>query len=382
MSLTNENKFNSYRNFLEIDLNAIKYNGKIAKSQFADKKIMSVLKADAYGHGIDGVVKAYEDFSDWYAVATVEEGLRIRNLSNKPVLIFGSVPSEKIFVAAKNNLTFTVGSVEYAKQLNSKMESVGMECRCQLKIDTGLNRSGIRWFADNDGIDEVKKINNCTQLNFVGTYTHFACGEGMLDWEQEFTSLQFERFINAIDAMKSCGISMGICHCCSTGGSLVHPEYQMDMVRVGMLPLGMSYSDESVSQLGLKPVARWISYITQTKNVYKGEPVSYGCTFIAHKDMKIALVACGYADGYRRIYSNKASVLVQGERVRVIGRIAMDYLIIDITDIQDISIGTEVVLLGVDGIENISAQQLSQWGESVSGEVTCAISSRVPRIYK
>ncbi|MBQ7037089.1 MAG: alanine racemase [Clostridia bacterium] len=371
-----------YRTYAQIDLGSIVHNGKIIKDTFKNKKIMSVLKADAYGHGIEGVVPAYETFTDWYAVATIEEGLQIRLQSDKPILIFGPLPEGQIETAAKNDLTLTVGSVAYAEKVSAKLGEAGLRCDCHLKIDTGLNRSGIRWRENNDAIEEIKYIYSLPNLNFTGTYTHFACGEGQLDWELEFTQLQFNRFINVLETLDENGFTIGLRHASSTGGSLVHTEYQLDMVRLGMMPLGMSYSDESVRELGLQPALKWASFISQISEIEEGEAVSYGCTFRAEKDMRIAMVTCGYADGYRRVYSNKSHVLVGGKRVRVLGRVAMDYLLIDVTDVPGAKIGDEVILLGFDGTNTISAQALSEFGESVSGEVTCVISKRVPRIYK
>ena len=377
-----ENTKEMYRTYAQIDLDNIVHNGEIIKYTFPNKKIMSVLKADAYGHGIDGVVPAYETFTDWYAAATVEEGLQIRLQSDKPILIFGPVPSGYIVTAAKNSLTLTVGSVDYAEKISAELNMAGISCECHLKIDTGLNRSGVRWRSGNDAMEKIKYIYSLKNLDFTGIYTHFACGEGQLDWEKDFTKLQFNRFMQVCDELTENQFNIGLRHCCSTGGSLVHPEYQLDMVRLGMMPLGMSYSDESVEELGLYNVINWVSFIAQISDIECGEAVSYGCTFHAQKDMRIAMVTCGYADGYRRVYSNKSFVLTNGKCVPVIGRVAMDYLLIDITDIPDAQIGDDVILLGTDGINTISAQKLSGFGESVSGEVTCAISKRVPRIYQ
>jgi alanine racemase len=153
------------------------------------------------------------------------------------------------------------------------------------------------------------------------------------------------------------------------------------MVRLGMLPMGMSYTDDSVTELGLRPVLSWISFIAQIEDVEPGEAVSYGCTFHVTRPSKIAIVTCGYADGYRRVYSNKSHVLVGGKKVPVVGRVAMDYCMIDVTDVPDVKKGMEVILLGSDGVNSVTALELSQFGESVSGEVTCVISNRVPRIY-
>ena len=364
-----------------VDLAAIRHNGQIAKHIFPNKKILSVLKADAYGHGIAGVLPAYETFTDWYAVATLEEALLIRKNSAKPILVFGPIPQDKMLTAAENNITLTVGSLEYAVRLSDTIASAGIQVQCHLKIDTGLNRSGIRWREDCTALDQILKIRALPALHFIGTYTHLACGEGQEPWEIAHTKLQMKRFYEACEAMAQKGLDLGIRHCCSTGGSLINPDYQLDMVRLGMLPMGMSFSDESADELCLIPAMTWKSFIAQIETVAAGEAISYGCTFYAEKPMKIGIVTCGYADGYRRVYSNKSYVLVGGRKVPVLGRVAMDYTMIDLTEIEDVSVGSEVILLGSDGRNRVTALELSQYGESVSGEVTAAISGRVPRYY-
>ncbi len=379
--MTEINYSREYRTVAKISLDAIRHNGQIARKTFSEQKILSVLKANAYGHGIVGVLPAYETFTDWYAVATIEEALLIRQGSDKPVLLFGPVPEDKIVLAAENKITLTVGNVPYAEKVAEKLSAAGLTVDCHLKIDTGMNRAGVRWRDSKVAMDIIRKIHSFDCLHFTGTYTHFACGEGQLDWEITHTKQQMNRYLEAVAAMEADGIPVGIRHCCSTGGGLVNPQYRLDMVRMGMLPMGMSYSDESADELGLIPAMTWVSYVSQVEEVQIGDPISYGCTFRADKPMKIGVVTCGYADGYRRVYSNKTSVLIGGKKVRVLGRVAMDYMMIDLTDIADAKPGMEVVLLGSDGINSITALELGQYGESVSGEVTGAVSSRVPRIY-
>ena len=376
-----EVSYRTVRTHARVSLGAIRHNGQVCKTVFPGKKILSVLKADAYGHGIVGVLPAYETFSDYYAVATVEEGLLVRAQSQKPVLLFGPVPEEQMVLAARNQLTFTVGSSDYAARLAGKLEQAGLSADCHLKIDTGLNRSGVRWREGNDALTQIQAIHSHQRLRFTGTYTHFACGDGIETWEKEFTALQFSRFREALAALEQTGLPIGLRHCCSTGASFEHPDYQLDMIRVGMMPMGMSYTDENVAQYGLIPAMTWVSSVAQIETLPAGDAVSYGCTFRAEKPMRIGMVTCGYADGYRRVYSNKSQVLVGGKKVRVLGRVAMDYCLIDLTDVENPTVGMEVVLLGSDGVNQVTALELSQFGESVSGEVTCAISPRVPRIY-
>ena len=370
-----------YRTYAEININSIHNNGLIAKQTFPEQKIMFVMKANAYGHGIDEIICAAEDFADEYAVATVEEGIAVRKQTQKPVLLFGPVPEGLMALACENGLSFTVGSHDYAKHLSNQLLQKGLCAECQLKIDTGLNRSGVRFWGDEVGLNELRLIYSYSNLKFRGTYTHFACGEGDSGWEYDFTTLQFQRFTSALKVMEREAMPIGIRHCTSTGGSLVRPECRMDMVRLGMMPLGMSYSNESVKSLGLSPALTWKSFIAQIKYLEKGDTVSYGCTFRAEKPMKIGLVTCGYADGFRRSYSGKSFVLIKGQKVPTLGRIAMDYMMVDLTNFESITVGEEVTLLGRDRDEWISTQEISDWGESVSGEVTAAISPRVPRIY-
>lgn len=368
------------RAFARVSLKAIRHNGQIARRTFPGKYILSVLKADCYGHGITGVMPAYETFSDHYAVATVEEGLRVRACTQKPILLFGAAPEGQMVLAAQNGLTFTVGSREYAQRLADVLEEAGLTACCHLKIETGLNRSGVRWRDPQKAMEDIRAIHSHKCLRFTGSYTHFACGEGQEDWELEFTALQYSRFTQALAAMEAEGLPTGLKHCCSTGGSLAHPEYQLDMVRLGMMPMGMSYSDESVEALGLIPAMTWVSYISQVEELPAGDAVSYACLYRAEKDMRIGMVTCGYADGYRRVYTNKTHVLIGGKKAPVIGRIAMDCLMIDLTGI-DAKVGDEVILLGSDGVNAITAQMLMAYGESVSGEVTAVISPRVRRVY-
>lgn len=370
-----------YRTYAEVDLGAIRHNGRQIKAAFPTQKILSVLKADTYGHGVAGVLPAYETFSDWYAVTTAEEGLVVRRGSEKPVLLLSPVPAGKMALAAENRLTFAVGSLEYARLLAERLRQAGLTADCHLKIDTGLNRTGLRWRGHRETLGQIREIYGMEELRITGVYTHFACGEGATPAELDFTAVQFARFTEALETMTSAGLEPGLRHCCATGGAIVHPDYRMDMVRLGMMPLGMSFSRESAAQYDLKPAMCWRSFVSQIETLPPGETVSYGCAFRGSKPMRIGVVTCCYADGYRRIYSNGASVLAGGKRVRVLGLVAMDYMIIDLTDVENPYRGMEVILLGTDGRSQITALELSELGESVSGEVTAAISSRVPRIY-
>ena len=372
------------RTCAEIDLSAIRHNGKIIRDTFVPSKVMAVLKADAYGHGIKGIVPACDPYVDWYAVACMEEGREIRLVgSKKPVLIFGPVPALQMREAAELSLTFTVGSLAYGETLAGKLQESGLCADIQLKIDTGLNRTGFRWREDNREavLQDIRKVCEMPCFTVVGTYSHLACPEPDDPEDEAFTVMQVQRYDDACAAMESAGLSVGLRHVCSTGGALKHPEYRYDMIRTGMMLYGQCDSVEHAKQYNLIPALCWKAYIVQIEPLKNGEYVSYSRTFRAEKNMRLGVVSCGYADGYRRAYQAWGKVLVNGKTVRTLGRVCMDYLLIDITDVPDAELGTEVILLGRSGGAEISVIELAEAVGSVCGEVTGVIGNRVRREY-
>lgn len=371
------------RTLATVDLSAIEHNYACIKRRFPGKMLLSVLKADAYGHGIRGIVPTCDPLTDWYACATAEEGITIRESGGtKPVLIFGAVPYPLMEAAARADLTFSVGSLPYAEELSGKMAALGLTASCHLKIDTGMNRSGIR-FREGDeaaALETAEQIYALPGLEFTGIYTHMACPESPEADDIRFTDLQYRRFSAACEDLKE-KHPLGIRHVLSSGGSLARPEYALDMLRVGMLVYGQCDSLAHQKELELREALRWTAFVTQTEILKKGESVSYGRTFTAPRDMRIGIVSCGYADGYRRCYQQNGEVLVRGRRVPVLGRICMDFMIIDLSSVPDAEPGSEVVLLGTQGTERISAIEIAEKNASTCGEVTLAVSARVPRIY-
>jgi len=373
------------RTYVEIDLNAITHNYRMIRQAFGKVRVMSVLKGDAYGHGISRILEVCDPNTDYYAVATVEEGIAIRRWgSKKPVLIFGPVPNGKMAEAVSEKLTFTVSSLAYARNLVSQLQPLSLTADCHIKIDTGLNRTGIRWREDTkqSSMEDIAAIHNFNCLRVTGTYTHFACPESLDEDDQTFTEMQFARFQEVCEELLSRGLPTGLRHCCATGGALAHPEYRLDMVRTGMMLYGQCDTLEHMHQYGLRQALCWKSTVTQVEQLKAGESVSYGRTYRAPKDMVLGVVSCGYADGYRRSYQAFGKVLVGGKRVATLGRVCMDYLLVDLTEIETPEVGMEVVLLGTQGNESITAIEISEAVDSVCGEVTGAISGRVARYYR
>ena len=372
------------RTCAEISLDAIRHNYGAIKKIFGETKVMTVMKADAYGHGIKGILPACDPFVDWYAVATMEEGREIRQWgSSKPVLLFGPVPAGQMAEAAQWGLTFTVGSLAYAELLASKLRHGNLKADIHLKIDTGLNRTGFRWRDDTAErtLAELETVSAIDCFTVTGTYSHLACPEPDEPEDVWFTQRQVDWYIAACEAMEKRGLPVGLRHIASTGGALKHPEYRFDMVRVGMMAYGQCDSVENAKKYELLPALCWKAYVTQIEPLKQGEWVSYSRTFRAEKDMILGVVSCGYADGYRRAYQNWGKVLVNGQVVRTLGRVCMDYLLIDLTEIEHPEIGMEVVLLGRQGDQEISVIELAEAMTSTCGEVTVAIGKRVVRHY-
>ncbi len=372
------------RTWVEVDLDAIRRNYAAIRRAMGAVRIMTVLKADAYGHGISGILPACDAYTDSYAVATAEEGALIRRGgSEKPVLIFGPVPPAKLGWAAALGLTFTVGSPEYARELAAEARSLGLTAACHLKIDTGLNRTGIRWREDTkaETLAAIEGIFKTEGLKVTGTYTHFACPESPSEEDRAFTQMQFSRFREVLAAMERAGLPAGVRHCCATGGAIAHPEYRLDMVRLGMMVYGQCDTLEHAREIGLAQAMCWKGRLVQLERLSAGESVSYGRTFRVPGDMLLGVAACGYADGYRRSYQAWGQALFGGRRVSVLGRVCMDYLMLDLTNADEARVGDEVVLLGRQGGEEITAMEIAEAVQSTCGEVTAAISGRVPRYY-
>ena len=376
--------FEKYRNYAVVNLSNIRHNYKQIRSHYRNVKIMTVMKGDAYGHGIKAILPVCDRETDWYAVATVEEGLCIRDCGSvKPVLLLGPVPSGQVVPAAEKKLTFTVSSPDYAKRISDRLNAAGLEADCQIKIDTGLNRTGFRYRREtaSDFLEQVKAVYSMSALHVTGVYTHFACGEATDPQGLAFTALQYSRYQDALALLKKEGLTTGLNHCCSTGGSMVHPDYRMDMVRLGMMVYGQSIDNASIREYGLRPAMSWHSFIAQIHNVKAGESVSYNCLFKAEKDMRVGIVTTGYGDGYMAPYSTKVRVIINDRYAAVLGRVCMDYIIVDITDIEDVQVGTKVTLLGNSPSCCVSAMDLAGTCGSTCAEVTHSIDARVPKFY-
>ncbi|MBR5247283.1 MAG: alanine racemase [Clostridia bacterium] len=367
------------RVYAKINLDNIMKNIHTVREKFGDGvTVMGIVKANAYGHGAIPVAKAMEDAGvGFFGVAAIDEALELRqNGIDAPILILGQIFIQDYISAIENKITCTVADPDTAKRLSDAAKSIGRKADVHIKIDTGMGRIGFQ--ADENGYDEVKSLFDLGGLNITGIFTHFACAD-MKD--KTFTENQKKKFLDFTDKLNNDGYSIPMRHMYNSASVLDLDGYSGEMVRCGIMAYGLYPSDEVNKETTLYPAFEFKSSISFVKNVKKGFTVSYGSTFVTDKDMKIATVPVGYADGYPRYLSDKGEVLVNGVRCKIIGRICMDQFMIDASHMPDIKIGDTVTLIGTDGKESITVEDVSDPEYRFNYEFCCLITPRVQRIY-
>ena len=367
-----------HRTWAEIDLSALKNNFNEIKKSVKGAKIMSVVKANAYGHSVYDIAPVLEKCgSDCFAVSNIDEAMQLREMGIKAdILILGYTPADMAETLSRENITQTVYSSEYAAALSSKATNSRVTVKIHIKLDTGMSRLGFNCRDESyREIGEAIAAAKLSGLKLEGIFTHFSSADRCTEEEDGFTDLQYTRFLNAIKRFEEAGLKTGTCHCCNSAASLLDADKLLDMCRPGVVLYGLLPSSKLELKEKLIPVMTLKSVVSMVKTIKKGDTVSYGRTFTADKDIKIATVAAGYADGYPRALSNKAYVLINGKKANIIGRVCMDQLCVNVTDI-DAKMGDEVVLFGKD----LPAHELADLCDTINYEIVCGISPRVPRI--
>lgn len=358
---------------LEIDLNAFKFNIKQIKNKLSSKtQIIAMIKADAYGNGAEKLLDALlESDVNYVAVANALEGESIRKHNdNINIIVLNQPLEEQIDSIVKNNLICGVSGVEFIKELNKCAFNNNVVSSVHLEIDTGAGRNGILPNQLDDIMDVFKELPN---VKLEGVYTHFTCA----DSDDEFSLKQIDKFNNILDRIEKYGINP-IVHCANSATLINYPQVHFDMVRPGILLYGY-YPDESLKgSIEVKPVEKWMSEISYIKKVPKGTAISYNKTFITDRESIIAVVPVGYADGYKRAFSNKADVLIKGKRARVVGSVCMDMMMVDVTDIPDVVIGETVYLFDN---KEITVDELAKIANTINYEIITGIGKRVERVY-
>lgn len=373
------------RFWAEIDMNAAENNFKIIKSKLREgTKLCCVVKANAYGHGAVYLSKLYEKLgADFFAVSNIEEAMQLRNNGiSTPILILGYTPTSCASILAENNISQSVFSYSYAKELSKSAKADGVNVKIHIKLDSGMGRIGFDCIHESEKmLDSIVDVCNLEGLVPEGIFTHFAVADEGSDGA-EFTRLQHERFMHAIDGLSLRGISFEIRHCANSATTFEYPEYHMDMVRVGVVLYGVAPSYKVRGCEELVPVMSLKSVISMIKEIDVGDTVSYGCTFVAEKKTKIATAPVGYADGFWRSNAeNGTQMLIRGQRVNIVGRVCMDQLMLDVSDVKGVREGDYITLIGSDKDECITADELAKNNGTIGYEMICAIGERVPRFY-
>lgn len=373
------------RFWAEIDMNAAEKNFNLIRSRLQKgTRLCCVVKANAYGHGAVYLSKLYERLgADFFAVSNIEEAMQLRNNGiSAPILILGYTPTSCTSILAENNISQSVFSLSYAKELSKSARADGVNVKIHIKLDSGMGRIGFDCIHENERmLESIADVCNMEGLAPEGIFTHFAVADEGVDGA-EFTRLQYERFMKAVDELKARNISFEIRHCANSATTFEYPEYHLDMVRVGVVLYGVVPSHKVKGCESLVPVMSLKSVISMIKEIEEGDTVSYGCTFKAQKKMKIATAPVGYADGFWRSNAeNGTQMLIRGQRVNIVGRVCMDQLMLDVTDVKGVREGDYITLIGSDKDESISADELANNNGTIGYEMICAIGERVPRFY-
>ena len=374
------------RTWAEVNADAIKHNfNEIRNVVDKDSAVMCVVKADAYGHGAVFLARLYEEAgADWFAVSNIEEAMQLReNGVSLPILILGFTPAYLAKELAVYNISQAVFSLDYAKELAEYAVKENVCVKIHIKLDTGMSRIGFMYQnmeRDSDSLREIKEACALKGLFSEGIFTHFAMSDDGEDGRIP-TIHQYECFSDAVKKLGDAGIRFSLVHCSNSGAIMDYKQVHCDCVRAGIILYGLAPSWKVQNKLDLRPAMKIKSVIAQIKTVEPGTAVSYGGTFVTQGQTKIATVPIGYADGYSRSLSNRAYMSVGGKRAAVIGRVCMDQVMLDVSEIEDVKVGDEVIVIGDGSDGAMSFDDIAEMTGTINYEVVCLVGKRVPRVY-
>lgn len=370
------------RVYAQIDLNALRYNLKQNMDHVGDKvKVMAIVKTDAYGHGAVHVAKALNEEGVYgFAVATVEEAMELRKAGlQNSILVLGHVFFRDLPEAITNHILLTVDNLVDAKRISEIAVAMQTTARIHIKVDTGMGRLGFQ--PTEESKQQILEINELPQVDIDGIFTHFAMADS-----KDKTSMEHQEaiFLDFIKDLEGRGIHFHLRHMCNSAATMEKEDGFLDMVRVGATLYGFSPSNEvSNKYIQPKPVLSLISHVSHIKDVGPGFTVSYGSTYVTKDEHTvIATVPVGYGDGYPRSLSNKGYVLIGGKKCPILGRVTMDQCMVDVTALDHVSIGDEVVLIGKQGDQEITLDELGELSGRFNYEFACDLNQRVPRLYE
>ena len=368
------------RIYAEINLDAICRNVNETKKKVGDNvDVLAIIKADAYGHGALRVARALSEIDiNNFGVATAEEAIQLRKHGiDANILLLDYAFEESYTELIENNIISTVFEFNHAKKLNDIAGILGKKALIHIKLDTGMGRIG--FIPSQESFDIIKKIYELENITISGIYTHFACAD-MTD--KTMTKNQIEIFDKFCKKLEDGVINIPVKHLCNSAGIMEFPSAYANMVRNGIITYGLYPSEEvNKDEITLSPAMSIKSHVVYVKEVDENFTVSYGATFITTGKTKIATIPIGYADGYPRSLSNKGRVLIKGKSAKIIGRVCMDQMMVDVTDIDDVKQGDVVTIIGTDGDERITVEELADMSSSFNYEFVCNVNKRVPRVY-
>ena len=369
------------RCYVEISLEAIGHNIREVKKRLPEGvKLLGVVKANAYGHGAVPVASYLENQVDYFATATIEEAVELReNGISAPILILGYVSPSQYSDLVEYDITQTIDSYAQALALEKEAARQNRKAKAHLAVDTGMTRIGFQ-VTEHDA-DVAAKIADLPHIELEGMFTHFSCAD---QEDKTYCSMQMEKYDKMTALLAERGVTIPLRHICNSAGIMEFDDHRFEMVRSGIITYGIYPSEEvKKERLDLIPALSWKSHVIHVKEVGPGIGVSYGATYVTEKPMtRIATVSAGYADGYPRALSNQGCVLIHGKKAPIIGRICMDQMMVDVTDIPDVQVEDVVTLVGTDGDETITIEEIANPAARFDYEMLCDISSRVTRVYK
>ena len=360
----------------EVDLGCIRRNTRRIKGMLAPGTLLlAVVKANAYGHGeVEGAGAALQGGADWLGVARVEEGVALRAAGiDSPILLLAEPPRGALELAVASDLTPTIYTEQTARALAGLAAARGVRVKAHMKVDTGMHRYGV---PCEHAVGFLRLLKSLQSIEVAGLWTHFAVAEEVTN---PYTTMQSKRFLELLDELVS--EDRVIRHMCNSAGAITLPSAHLDMVRAGIALWGIHPSPELAHLVRLEPAMSLKSRIGMTKRLAAGEAISYGQKYRMPRDGWVVTIPCGYADGLRRALGNTGEVLIRGCRYRISGTITMDHFLVDVGD-DELQVGEEVVILGAQGQDRITAQEMADRLGTIPYEVVCGISARVPRLYK
>ena len=369
-----------FRVCANISLDAIRDNIEKGKVLLAPgTKMMAVVKADAYGHGAVTVAKAVDDLVDAFGVAMPEEGVELRKAGiTKPIVILGYTAPQMAELAIRYDITMAVFQSEIAESYNEIAKRLNKKAKVHIKLDTGMSRIG--YLCREESISDIEKIAALSHVEIDGMFTHFSKADEL---DKTFAKNQFKKYMDFAGKLAQRGINLPCKHVCNSAGIIDIPEGNLDMVRFGVTMYGMYPTDEVTKErMPVTPAMELKTHISYIKTLPAGVGIGYSGTYVTEKETRVATLSVGYGDGYPRGLSNLGRVLIHGKSAPILGRICMDQCMVDVTDIPEAKQGDVVTLMGRDGDEFISAEEIGATvGNSFHYEVVCDIGKRVPRVY-